>query len=148
MLALARHRIENEAHRAELVVADFLEHSLQGPYDAVVSALAIHHLTDDDKRNLFGRIYDGLRPGGCFINADQVCGATDKIEKGYRESWLRQVKENRVSDKALSAALGRMRHDIPASLDDQLEWLAETGFDGVGCAFDGGMFAVYRGWRR
>ena len=114
MLTLARQRLASESARVELVLADVLEHRLPARCDAVVSALAIHHLTHEDKRTLFARIWRALRPGGRFINADQLCGATADIEKVYRERWLQQVRENRVSEEALAAALGRMRHDLPA----------------------------------
>lgn len=43
-----------------------------GPFDAVVSVLAIHHLTDDDKRDLFRRVHAVLRPGGQFVVGDVV----------------------------------------------------------------------------
>ena len=36
-----------------------------GPWDAVVSALAIHHLDDSDKLDLYRRIHAALGPGGC-----------------------------------------------------------------------------------
>jgi hypothetical protein len=31
-----------------------------GPFDAMVSALAIHHISDDDKRRLYGRIFGSV----------------------------------------------------------------------------------------
>ena len=147
MLDIARDRLRSDLHRVDFVHADFLGCSLPGPYAAVVSALAIHHLSHKDKRVLFEQIFATLRPSGCFINAEQVRGPTEEIEKTYRETWLRQVRENQVSEEALSAALGRMEHDIPAPLADQLEWLTAAGFSDVACGFDAAMFAVYSGRR-
>ena len=147
MLAIARERLTGDLHRVELTLADFLESALGGPYDAIVSALAIHHLTHPNKRRLFKRIHQALRPGGCFINADQACGPTEEEEQRYRTEWLRRVKANQVSEEALSAAIGRMQYDITAPLDQQIDWLAEAGFERSRCAFDGDMFVVYSGWR-
>lgn len=45
---------------------------------AVWSALAIHHLTAPEKQALFAEILRMLRPGGVFMNADQL-------------AWLRAV---------------------------------------------------------
>jgi tRNA (cmo5U34)-methyltransferase len=42
----------------------------------VVSALAIHHLDDDAKQDLNARVREVLRPGGVFVNAEQVRGPT------------------------------------------------------------------------
>src|SRR5262249_28585794 len=45
-----------------------------GQFHAIVSALAIHHLTDAGKRSLYSRILASLTPSGIFINAEQVSG--------------------------------------------------------------------------
>ena len=45
---------------------------LSGPFQAVVSARAIHHLTSERKAALFGRVHDALAPGGVFINWDNM----------------------------------------------------------------------------
>lgn len=145
MLDIARLRLARYSHRVTFVHADLPHYELQETCDAVVSALAIHHLNHSDKRALFARVYAALRRGGRFINADQVCGPDEETERNYRENWLRQVRESRVSEAALNAALGRMAYDIPASLADQMGWLSTVGFNEVACQFDGEMFAVYAG---
>jgi cyclopropane fatty-acyl-phospholipid synthase-like methyltransferase len=43
---------------------------LAGPFDAVVSSAAIHHLANDRKRWLAGAVMDHLAPGGVFANYD------------------------------------------------------------------------------
>jgi tRNA (cmo5U34)-methyltransferase len=92
---------------AELHVARLEEPLPHGPFDLVVSALAVHHLDGKGKRDLFRRVAAVLRPGGCFVLADVVVperaeDATTPITPGY---------------------------DLPDSLNDQLEWLREAGFD-------------------
>jgi trans-aconitate methyltransferase len=43
-----------------------LEHELpEGPFDLVVSALAVHHLPPEGKRELFRRVVSVLKRGGC-----------------------------------------------------------------------------------
>ena len=54
MLDRARERLRGHP-RAAYVVADLRDALPPGPFDAVVSALAIHHLPDEDKRALLGR---------------------------------------------------------------------------------------------
>jgi ubiquinone/menaquinone biosynthesis C-methylase UbiE len=39
-------------------------------YKAVVTAFALHHLTDREKLRAYRRIFEVLEPGGLFINAD------------------------------------------------------------------------------
>jgi tRNA (cmo5U34)-methyltransferase len=43
-----------------------------GPFDLIVSALALHHLDIEGKADLFGRIAERLVPGGRFVMGDVV----------------------------------------------------------------------------
>lgn len=138
MLARAPH-----SDRCNVAVADYRAALPAGPFDAVVSALSIHHLEDAEKQQLFQRIFDELNPGGIFVNADQVLGETPAIERRYRQTWLREVRAAGIEDAALSAALERMKMDRMATLDSQLLWLREAGFIDVHCSFQHDNFAVY-----
>ncbi len=64
MLAAARAKL---GHDPILIVARLEDPLLPGPYDLVVSALAVHHLDGDGKRDLFRRAARVLRPGGRFV---------------------------------------------------------------------------------
>src|SRR4051794_14307221 len=55
-----------------------------GPFDAVVSGLAIHHLEDERKRELFGEIRTLLAPGGVFANLDLVSSASPLLHERFR----------------------------------------------------------------
>lgn len=144
MLAKARERFADEPQRFAYVCADYARTTLPGPFDAVVSGLSIHHLEDEQKRALFRTVHDSLAPGGAFINADQVLGATPEIEQRYRATWLRQVR-GRVAEPDLAAALERMKDDKMATLESQLLWLREAGFASVDCWFKSYNFAVFGG---
>jgi tRNA (cmo5U34)-methyltransferase len=89
----------------------------RGPFDLVASALAVHHLTAREKRDLFGRVAAALAPGGRFVLADVVA----------------------VDDPQIPLTGG---YDNPDRLDDQLEWLAGAGFTRVEVTFAEGDLAV------
>ena len=74
MLMIARARLKPLGKRVRFVTADFATDKEARSYDAVVSALALHHLPDSGKRHLFGDVFKYLTGGGVFINADQVAG--------------------------------------------------------------------------
>jgi tRNA (cmo5U34)-methyltransferase len=145
MLRVARRRLSGGNGRFEFCNMDYARKPLPEGYDLVVSALSIHHLTHGDKKELFWRIFGSLSGGGYFVNADQVHGETPEEEAVYCEWWLRRVREAGVTEGDLSAALARMRADRNATLQAQLEWLAETGFEAVRCAYTDHRFAVYCG---
>jgi tRNA (cmo5U34)-methyltransferase len=102
---------ESEAMLAEADVAGDLRVSRledplpEGPFDLVVSCLAIHHLDAKGKRDLFRRIAAVLKPGGRFVLADVVVPERDE-------------------DAVTPTTPG---FDRPDPLDAQLEWLREVG---------------------
>ncbi len=148
MLAVARHRFAGlPPEQVATVVSDYTLATLDGPYDAVVSGLSIHHLNDEAKRALFHKVFRALRPGGVFVNADQVAGPTLARDALYRALWLQAVRAAGVTDEELAAARERMTHDRLAPLASQMAWLAEAGFIEIDCPYQHWSFAVYAGVR-
>src|SRR5207248_7049309 len=70
MLAYARRVLP--AERADLRVGRIQADLPVGPFDLVASALAVHHLDDAEKAELFARVRGLLEPGGRFVLADVV----------------------------------------------------------------------------
>jgi len=145
MLERARTRLGGAATPPRIIVGDYAREALGGPYDAIVSALSIHHCDDAAKRDLFGRIFAALRPGGIFVNAEQVAGPTPEIEAYYASAWLADVRAAGAAENEIAAAQGRMLEDRCAPLDAQLAWLRDAGFAEIDCRFKDGRFAVYAG---
>ncbi len=144
MLAVARDRFAAAGERFEFEVKDFSAGPGPGWHDCVVSALAIHHLSAQGKRDLFRAIHELLLPGGAFVNADQVAGDTPEEDARNRQQWLSEVRSLGVGPAELEAATLRMQEDQPSTVGEQLQWLREAGFADVACPFQHGMFAVFR----
>jgi tRNA (cmo5U34)-methyltransferase len=130
---------EAEQRLGERVVAvhvqDMAGELPSGPFDAIVSALAIHHLEDGDKRALFGRVHEILRPGGVFVNAEQVLGPTSELAELYFKKWQRMCRELGASEDELAASVQRRRHDRCADVESQLQWLRAAGFASADCLY-------------
>jgi L-threonylcarbamoyladenylate synthase len=93
--------------RVELRVARLQDPLPEGPFDLVASALCVHHLDGDEKADLFRRVRDVLAPAGRFAIADVIlpddpADASTPLTDGY---------------------------DKPSTIDDQLRWLIEAGFN-------------------
>jgi tRNA (cmo5U34)-methyltransferase len=119
MLERARERFAGSAG------VELRQHDLQAPLaelraDVVVSGLAIHHLEDPRKRELFGEVHELLAPGGVFANLDLVRSASARLHERFR----REI--GRVEDDP---------GDRLAGLEEQLGWLREAGFAEVECHF-------------
>ena len=145
MLTIARQRLKPLGKRVRFVTADFATVAPTKSYDAVVSALAIHHLPDSGKRHLFSDIFKYLTPGGVFINADQVAGETAAIDRRSRDMWIKRARELKAGERDLNAAFERMKQDLPATVGQQLAWMRESGFVEVACAYRNLIFAVLSG---
>ena len=103
MLARARERLPDADLRLQRLEDDLPP----GPFDLVVSALAVHHLDGAGKRGLFARVAEVLRPGGRFVLGDVVVPAAGKTGP-IEIDWVM---------------------DLPDSVEDQLAWLREAGFE-------------------
>jgi tRNA (cmo5U34)-methyltransferase len=133
MLAEAQVRLGQQVSAVH--VQDMAATLPEGPFDAVISALAIHHLSDQDKRLLFAEIHEQLRPGGVFVNAEQVLGPTAELADLYRALWERDAAALGASDAEVSASRGRREHDRCADAESQLAWLREAGFETADCVY-------------
>ncbi|MEW1586118.1 class I SAM-dependent methyltransferase [Micromonospora vinacea] len=145
MLARATDQLDARSVPHRAVHADLADELPPGRYDAVVSALAIHHLDDAGKRTLYRRAAAALAPGGVFVNAEQVAGPTPELDRRYDEVWLAQITELGASPDEIAGSRERMRHDRPATVADQCRWLAEAGLVDVDCYFKEWRFAVFGG---
>jgi tRNA (cmo5U34)-methyltransferase len=102
MLERARERFPE----ADLHLSQLEDPLPKGPFDLVVSVLAVHHLDAAGKRDLFPRIGSVLRPGGRFVLADLVVPESDN-DVVTPIDWVM---------------------DLPDRLDDQMKWLNAAGF--------------------
>ena len=145
MLARARERFAGRS--ITTICADLREELPQGPFDAVVSALAIHHLEDPDKRDLFARVRAALRPGGVFANAEHVTGSSPWLEGVYRSLWRDACRAAGASEAEIGDAVERMEMDRSRDTATQIEWMRAAGLEDCDCFFKHLHFAVLAGWR-
>jgi tRNA (cmo5U34)-methyltransferase len=133
--------------RPEIVTQPLTAPLPAGPFDAVVSALAIHHLVDEDKRALYARILDVLSPGGIFINAEQVAGGSKRLQELFETTHLDRARGLGSSDAEIKGAIQRMSYDQCATVVDQIAWLDAAGYEDAECLYRSFRFAVFVGWK-
>jgi len=144
MLEKAQERFSSNK-KINFLVCDYSHSPLPDEYHVIVSAMSIHHLSDDEKKSLYQRVFDSLKRDGIFINADLVKGETDKTEQIYNDMWMNWIQEAGLSKHELWGIIDRMKYDKPSSLSEQLQWLKKTGFQDVDCYYKYFNFAVYSG---
>jgi tRNA (cmo5U34)-methyltransferase len=142
MLEIARERFSARKN-ITYIVSDYSQGIPFGPYDLVCSALSIHHITSENKRYLFGKIFSALKPGRLFINADQVDGDTPYFTKRYLEYWNEFLNNGPVNDVEYAEILKRRDClDRNEKLTVQLHWLQECGFSDVDVVYRNRTFIV------
>jgi tRNA (cmo5U34)-methyltransferase len=129
MLEKVRNYFKNDSNNVRIIEHDLSypissklitekEKQRQRQFDAVISGLAIHHLTHDRKYSLYKEVYGLLRPGGIFCNLDHVASPTPSLHRQFLEKTTckREDKSNKLLD-----------------MQTQLKWLQEIGFIDVDC---------------
>jgi ubiquinone/menaquinone biosynthesis C-methylase UbiE len=134
------------SQRATIIKADFSTKDwmkavqIDKPFDVIVSGLAIHHVSDSRKKELYGEIYGLLSEGGILLNLDRVASATpagtaifhrffvDHLVRFHKEKTREEVEKNYYQrlDK---------EEDILTLVDTQCQWLRDIGFQDVDCFF-------------
>ena len=151
----SEHMIEAAKKKAELCRATFIVQDLatknwtqsvanHAPFDLVLSGLAIHHLPDERKRELYHEIFDLLKPGGLFLNLEHVAPHSQWAEEAFDELfvdslWSHDQRRGGTRDQRGCRRKWYHRPDksenILAPVELQCQWLGEIGFQDVDCFF-------------
>jgi tRNA (cmo5U34)-methyltransferase len=124
MLAQLKKKHRSRAGQLRIVHQSYLSMDLEpSAYDYAVAVMTLHHLLHDTKRELYARVYEALRPGGLYIEADYMVSPE-------REEELLEAYSVQVDELGLHCD-GSHHIDIPFSVSTQVALLAGAGFDEV-----------------
>ena len=114
--------------------------------DAVAASLALHHVPDmDEKRRLYERIYEALRPGGVFVNADAVVPADPDGRATAMEAWAAHMVDcGFTRERAFELFEEWAEEDTYQPLEEELDGVGAAGFEAE-CAWHEGPMAVVVG---
>ena len=131
-----------------------IKNDLNNNFDFVISSLAIHHLSIDQKMSLFQYIYNKLNLDGIFLNIDAVKAPFDDLEKFYLTIWREWILEKGAKNEFFN----KFQHipcqyennpdNHPDTLKKQLDALKLIGFKNIDCFYKYGIFAIYGGQKK
>ena len=169
MFAHARQRLAWASARVSFTKSDLGEASwtsaVVGPFDAVVSAIAIHNVRYIERiRAIYTELFGLVAADGCFLNYDLIFPSGRSAAEAYRRAqrrggWRQSRSSAEPSADARHQASGHAPHGHvhgederstpgaePATLENQLRWLREAGFQDVECFWKEGTSAIIGGF--
>ena len=160
MLAAAREQLAAYADNLTFVDADLASPSWvknlkeKAPYNVIVSGFALHHLTDERKKQIYTEIHDLLQPGGIFLNIEHVASATPWVESLFETLFIDRLYEKEQGGARTREELGKeyyhredKKANILALVEHQCQWLRDIGYQDVDCYFKILELAVFGGRR-
>ncbi len=79
----------NSVQSVDFILADLRDGAwwadYDGTFDLVVSATALHWLTEAHLAEVYRRVYRALKPGGWFFNADHIAADDPAMQTRYRD---------------------------------------------------------------
>ena len=151
MLARARAKLAPARARVQLHQGDCSQVVFPGPFDAVISAIAVHHVPPPVKPLLFHRLFAALRPGGVVVLGDAFQPATPALGERYRQLTAAEFERQGVVETPAYAAY-RSRNSQPSggastALQKYLLWMQQAGLHNVDCVWKHFSRAVVYGER-
>ena len=97
MAKLGRERMKDYTGRFDYVLCDFSRYGwsqlLPGPFDAIVSSIAIHNVGSPNIiRGIYEDAYTLVKPGGCFLNFDRPKPPWEEQMQWLRGAGFEDVK--------------------------------------------------------
>lgn len=127
------------------IVGDFFKFDFEDEYDVVISSLAIHHLTCDEKKDLYLKIFNSLKNNGIFYNADPIEDDSDYLNQLNKDMWKSHLEKS-LSETEIQEIFDRTgEQDKPSLLLEQLAWFNDIGFKEINVTWKYYGYAVYGG---
>jgi len=108
--------------RLTTVCQDYFQYDFgYGKWDAVISFESLHHFFPERKKELYQKIFKGLKDGGVFILGDYIA-CCDEEEELLRSVYLSKRKQSAIPDHCF------VHFDIPLTLEHEKKLLQNAGF--------------------
>lgn len=148
MLKKVAEKMTDRSNTVRYVEAGFMDAEFEpDSFDLVVASIALHHLTDNEKGDIYKRIHGWLAPGGQFRCADGVLTLPkEQAHPVVQGQWGHWAKQLGAQDEEI--AMWReheVQFDHFTSLHEHFAMLDAAGFRNVDCYWKKFLWAVFGG---
>lgn len=109
-------------------------------FDAAVSFETMHHFAPEKKRELYRRVWQSLRPGGCYIECDYMAETQEQEDFFFAEN-------ERLRREAGAKEGEYFHYDTPCTEENQIRLLRDAGFAQVEKIWRIGGTVMLAAWR-
>ncbi len=156
MLDVAAAKVKQTTWRIDFICQDIRVVSGQWPgvrgeeeFDAIISAFSLHYLNEQEKKALFSKCRDALKPGGMLVDAEAVISPSAKVYQLYMEKWKEYQRSNGFSEDEIGAQMLKFVRDVkPLTVERQVEMMKSVGFVDVECYFKYMNWALFGGYKQ
>ena len=108
--------------RLTIVCQDYFKYDFgYDRWDAIISFESLHHFLPERKKELYQKVYNGLKHDGVFILGDYIA-CCDEEEELLHSVYLKKRKQFAIPDNSF------VHFDIPLTLEHEKELLQNVGF--------------------
>lgn len=120
MLDILRNKYSQYSNQIDVIVDSYMTYPYeQMEYDYVLASMTMHHFLEDEKINIYKKIYEALEDGGVYIEGDYMVDQQEEQE--CLDYYFKRKKE---SDELCHI-------DIPFTVEHQKELLKRAGFTNI-----------------
>ena len=124
MLCRLRERLSFRSAQIETRHESYVDAELgKSAFDFVISALTVHHLPRRTKLALFRKTLAALRPGGCYLELDDV---NDARRERIGQQWYKRYVAHRPGGER-----GQWNHNMSFTIEHEKALLESAGFPRV-----------------
>ncbi|MDD2786235.1 MAG: class I SAM-dependent methyltransferase [Patescibacteria group bacterium] len=144
MIEQGKTRLRDNLSHVHFIEQDIKDLELKEKhYDAGVAVLSVHHLTGEQKKELFKKIFNHLKSGGIFVLGDIVKFDSEKETIAKEEEWRAFLIKNLGTKEGQYWFDNYKEEDLPSSVNEQLQWLRDAGFSDSRSTWEYMNYAVF-----
>lgn len=143
MLEVCKQRLSEFEGHFDTRQGDFKTDSFGLGYDVILAGLTLHHLSDEERKEIFSRLYGALNGNGIFLAREIVVDEDSFVTDWHYLLWRSFMKSSGEDD-----AFWYSKHkqkDYPVSIEKELSWLRNAGFTHTACHWRYWNFAIISG---
>ena len=131
MLTICQRRFEK--HSIKTVESYFKDYKFpNNHFDLIVGGFSIHHCKLNEKREIFKRIYQSLKPNGIYACSDLMIDRNSQEHTQLLKYWHEFVNKNYSNTKKWNWLMEHYdEFDNPDDLSKQISWLRSVGFKNI-----------------